>query len=141
MVISLNRKSQIMLLMNMKDTHSTLYRLEYFEGYKCGLNPANKINRKKHNDAFSTGFSLGRLEFESMNGSVSNGVPARIVNTKVLEDFLLAGMLGLSIDTVDYTSYQLHIILQWYQCGIEQYDPQQSSYLIEFLESKGIEMG
>ena len=46
MVISLNRKSQIMLLMNMKDTHSTLYRLEYFEGYKCGLNPANKINRK-----------------------------------------------------------------------------------------------
>lgn len=127
--------------MNMKETHSTLYRLDYFEGYKCGLDPSIKVNKKKRNDAFSTGFSLGRLEFESMNGCLSNGVPKRIVNTKVLEDFLLAGLLGLSIDTIDYTSYQLHIILQWYQSGIEQYDPEQSSYLIEILEQRGIEMG
>ena len=125
----------------MKDTHSTIYRLEYFEGYKCGLNPAIKINRKKDNDAFTTGFTLGRLEFESMNGSLKNGVPHRIVNNKVLEDFLLAGMLGLSIDTTDYTPYQLHIILQWYQSGIEKYDPTQSSYLIDILEERGIEMG
>jgi len=127
--------------MNLKDTYGTIYRLEYFEGYKCGLDPAITINRKKHNDAFTTGFTLGRLEFESMNGSLTNGVPRRIVTTKVLEDFLLAGMLGLSIDTVDFTSYQLHIILQWYQSGIEQYDAKQSSYLIEILEQNGIEIG
>ncbi|MFN9115701.1 MAG: hypothetical protein ACK5XN_37080 [Bacteroidota bacterium] len=127
--------------MNINNTHSTLYRLEYFEGYKCGLDPAITINRKKHNDAFTTGFMLGRLEFESMNGSLSNGVPRRIVTTKVLEDFQLAGMLGLSIDTADYTSYQLHIILQWYQSGIEQYEPEQSSYLIDLLEQNGIEIG
>lgn len=127
--------------MNMKDTQSSLYRLEYFEGYKCGLNPAIKANRKKRHDAFSTGFTLGRLEFESLNGSIANGIPSTIVNTKVLEDFQLAGMLGLSIETENYTSYQLHIILQWYQNGIEQYDPNQSSYLIEILESNGIEIG
>ena len=127
--------------MNMKETNSTSYRLDYFEGYKCGLDPSIKVNKKKRNDAFSTGFSLGRLEFESMNGCLSNGVPKRIVNTKVLEDFLLAGLLGLSIDIIDYTSYQLHIILQWYQSGIEQYDPEQSSYLIEILEQRDIEMG
>ena len=114
--------------------------MEYFEGYKCGLNPAIKANKKKHHDAFSTGFTLGRLEFESLNGSLSNGIPSSIVNTKVLEDFQLAGMLGLSIETENYTSYQLHIILQWYENGIEQYDPNQSSYLIEILESNGIEL-
>jgi len=124
----------------MKNIHSPIYRLDYFEGYSNGLNPKIRINTKRDNDAFTTGFNLGRLEFESMNGSLRNGVPKRIVNTKILEDFLLAGMLGLSIDTEDYTSFQLHIILQWYQSGIEQYDPNHSSYLIELLERNGIEM-
>lgn len=127
--------------MKINDIHSDLYRLEYFEGYKCGLNPRIKINRKRHNDAFSDGFMLGRLEFESMNGPLAKGLPQRIITTKILEDFQLAGMLGLSIDTADYTSYQLHIISQWYQCGIDLYDPVQSSYLIDLLEENGIETG
>jgi hypothetical protein len=124
----------------MKNIHSPIYRLDYFEGYSNGLNPQVRINTKRDNEAYTTGFKLGRLEFESMNGSLRNGVPERIVSTKILEDFLLAGMLGLSIDTEGYTSFQLHIILQWYQSGIEQYDPNQSSYLIELLEKNGIEM-
>lgn len=127
--------------MNINDTQSALYRLEYFEGYKSGLDPEIIVNRKKDNDAFTAGFRLGRLEFESMNGSLTNGLPRRIVTTKVLEDFQLAGMLGLSIDTADYTPYQLHIISQWYQNGIEQYNPDHSSYLIDILEQNGIEIG
>jgi hypothetical protein len=47
----------------------------------------------------------------------------------------------LSIDTEGYTSFQLHIISQWYLSGIEQYNPNQSSYLIELLEENGIGMG
>lgn len=129
------------LPMNMKNTHCPIYRLDYFEGYSNGLNPKIQVNKKRANEAFTTGFNLGRLEFESMNGSMRNGIPKRIVNTKILEDFLLAGLLGLSIDTEGYTSFQLHIILQWYQSGIEQYDPKQSSYLIELLDENGIEMG
>jgi hypothetical protein len=127
--------------MNMKDTHCPIYRLDYFEGYSNGLNPKIQVNKKRANEAFTTGFNLGRLEFESMNGSLRNGIPKRIVNTKILEDFLLAGLLGLSIDTEGYTSFQLHIISQWYLSGIEQYNPNQSSYLIELLEENGIGMG
>ena len=126
--------------MNMKDIHSPIYRLDYFEGYSKGLDPKIQVNAKRNNEAFTTGFNLGRLEFERMNGSLRNGLPKRIVNTKILEDFLLAGMLGLSIDTEEYTSFQLYIILQWYQSGIEKYDPNQSSYLIDILEANGIEM-
>lgn len=128
-------------VMNINDAKSALYRLDYFEGYKCGLDPEVITNKKKDNEAFTTGFMLGRLEFESMNGALKNGLPRRIVTTKVLEDFQLAGMLGLSIDTSDYTPYQLHIIAQWYQNGIEQYNPDHSSYLIDVLEEIGIEIG
>ena len=76
-----------------------------------------------------------------MNGQISKGIPQRTVTIKVLEDFLLAGLLVLSIqDTDDYTSFQLNIIAKWYQSGVEKYDPTQSMYLFEVLEEIGIEI-
>jgi len=126
--------------MNTKDIYSPVYRQDYFEGYSNGLNPFKKVSCKKDNEAFNSGFDSGRLDYEEMNGPVIEGIPQRMVNNKVLEDFLLAGLLGLSIDTDGYTSYQLNIISKWYHSGVEKYDPSQSIYLFGILEKNGIQV-
>jgi len=126
--------------MNTKNIYSPAYRADYFQGYSHGLNPFPQVNYKENSEAFDSGFNSGRIDYEEMNGPIIEGIPLRIVTTKVLEDFLLAGLLGLSIDTEFYTSYQLHIISQWYQSGIEKYDPDQSIYLFEILEENGIQI-
>jgi hypothetical protein len=124
--------------MNTKNIYSPVYRQDYFEGYSIGLNPHKKVSCKKNNQAFNSGFDSGRLDYEEMNGAIMEGIPPRTVNNKVLEDFLLAGLLGLSIDTDGYTSHQLNIIAKWYQSGVEKYDPNQSIYLFGVLEENGI---
>jgi hypothetical protein len=124
--------------MNTKNIYNPVYRQDYFEGYSNGLDPNKKVSCKKNNEAFNAGFDSGRLDYEEMNGTILEGIPQRIVNNKVLEDFLLAGLLGLSIDTDSYTSHQLNIIAKWYQSGVEKYDPNQSIYLFGILEEKGI---
>jgi hypothetical protein len=58
----------------------------------------------------------------------------------VLEDFLLAGMLGMSISDEGYTPFQIDVIEKWYQSGIEKYDANQSIYLLAILEHNGIEV-
>lgn len=126
--------------MNTKNIYSLVYRQDYFEGYSNGLNPHKKVSCKKNNLAFNSGFDSGRIDYEEMNGAIMMGIPARIVNNKVLEDFLLAGLLGLSIDTDCYTSHQLNIIGKWYQSGVEKYDPNQSIYLFGILEENGIQI-
>jgi len=47
-------------------------------------------------------------------------------------------MFGLPIDADDYTAYQINIISKWYQSGIEKYDPDEYSNLLELLEENGI---
>jgi hypothetical protein len=127
--------------MGTKNIFSTTYRQDYFQGYSNGYNPFLDINKKKSSVAFISGFNSGRMDYEEMNGQISKGIPQRIVTIKVLEDFLLAGLLGLSIeDTGDYTSYQLNIISKWYQSGVEKYDANQSVYLSTILEESGIEL-
>ena len=126
--------------MDTKNIFSPAYRQDYFRGYSNGLNPFLKANSKKNTEAFKSGFNSGRMDYEEMNGFTIKGIPLRIVTTKVLEDFLLAGLLGLSIDTIGYNSYQLQVISKWYQSGIEKYDPNQSMYLYEILEENGIQM-
>jgi len=127
--------------MGTKNIFSTSYRQDYFQGYSNGYNPFLDINKKKSSVAFISGFNSGRMDYEEMNGQISKGIPQRIVTIKVLEDFLLAGLLGLSIeDTGDYTSYQLNIISKWYQSGVEKYNPNQSVYLSTILEESGIEL-
>lgn len=118
-----------------------LYRNDYIEGYSIGLNPYLQIAPPvlKKSDAFSSGFTYGRLEYERLNGPLVFGVPLKIVTDKVLEEFLLAGMLGMGIDADGYTAHQMNILQQWYQSGIEKYDPNESLYLLAFLEHHGIE--
>lgn len=125
--------------MDTKNKFTSTYRQDYFEGYSNGQNPFLQIDSEKNSVAFISGFNSGRMDYEEMNGQISKGIPQRIVTIKILEDFLLAGLLGLSIeDTNDYTSYQLNIIAKWYQSGVEKYDPCHSIYLFEVLEDKGI---
>jgi hypothetical protein len=127
--------------MSTKNVFNSVYRQEYFEGYTRGINPLPQVAYHKDSVAFMAGFKSGRMDYEEMNGSVKEGIPQRIVNNKVLEDFLLAGLLGLSIDTDGYTLFQLEVIEKWYLSGVEKYDPNQSIYLFEILEENGIQMG
>jgi hypothetical protein len=127
--------------MDTKNIFSTTYRQDYFQGYSNGFNPFLEINNEKSSVAFISGFNSGRMDYEEMNGQISKGIPQRTVTIKVLEDFLLAGLLGLSIeDTNEYTVYQLNIISKWYQSGVEKYDPSQSIYLSTILEETGIQL-
>lgn len=127
--------------MDTKNIYTPAYRQDYFDGYSNGMNPFLQIDSKKNSVAFISGFNSGRMDYEEMNGQISKGIPQRIVTMKVLEEFLLAGLLGLSIeDTEGYSPYQLNIIAKWYQSGVEKYDPNQSTYLFSVLEEKGIEV-
>jgi hypothetical protein len=125
--------------METKKIFSPVYRQDYFEGYSTGLNPFLQVNSKNKNEAFIAGFNSARLDYERMNGLISDGIPERIVTNEVLEDFLIAGLIGLSVDTVGYTSYQISVIMKWYQSGVEKYDLKQNAILSEILENNGIE--
>jgi hypothetical protein len=126
--------------MKAKNIFSPIYRQDYFEGYELGLNPHKSSINIDKSEAFYSGFDSGRLDYESRNGSICNGIPKTIVTNKVLEEFLLAGLLGLSIGTEGYTLFQLNVIEKWYQSGVEKYDPNQTNYLISILDKEGIEI-
>ena len=121
-----------------KSIFDIVYRQEYFEGYSLGSNPYTEFSNSKNSQAFIAGFNSARSDYESMNGLISNGIPPQIVTSNVLEDFLVSGLLGLSVDTNGYTPWQLRIIEEWYQSGTEKYDPNQSIYLSEVLKTNGI---
>ena len=123
----------------MNNIFNSVYRQDYLQGFTNGLNPYLDI-AENQNEAYLFGFNQGRLDYERMNGKVSYGIPKLIVTNKVLEDFLLAGMLGISINDDDYTAFQIDVISKWYQSGIEKYNPNQSSYLLGILEENGIEI-
>lgn len=122
----------------MKEIFSTAYRQDYLKGLSVGLNPFLEFNSAMNNDAFIAGFNSGRSDYERMNGYISDGIPQRIVTNSILEDFLIAGLLGLSIDAEGYNSHQINLIEKWYHSGVEKYDPNQSISLFEILEKNGI---
>jgi hypothetical protein len=126
--------------METKKIFSPVYRQDYFEGYSIGLNPFLIFSPTKKNEAFTAGFNSARMDYERMNGLISNGIPERIVTNKVLEDFLIAGLIGLSIDTEGYTLHQISLIDTWYQSGIEKYEPNQNTALFEILENNDIDI-
>jgi hypothetical protein len=125
--------------MDNKNIFCSSYRQDYFQGYSNGQNPFLQIDSEKNSIAFISGFNSGRMDYEEMNGQIAKGIPQRIVTIKVLEEFLLAGLLGLRIeDTGNYNTFQLNIIAKWYQSGVEKYDPSHSIYLFDVLEDIGI---
>lgn len=123
----------------MNNIFNPVYRQDYLKGYAGGLNPYIKSLENKNN-AYFIGFEQGRLDYESMNGKIIHGIPKLIVTNKILEDFLLAGMLGISINEDGYTAYQIDVISKWYQSGVEKYDPNQNIYLLGILEENNIEI-
>jgi len=124
---------------DIKKTSNPIYREEYLKGYGFGLNPHFNLDTTLQTEAFYAGFDFGRAEYEGMNGLVSAGIPDIIVTKKTLDDFLLAGMLGLDIESDGYTTFQLDVIEIWYRNGIEHYDPNHAIYLRTVLEDAGIE--
>ncbi len=123
----------------MKNIFSPINRQDYLKGFSNGQNPYLKVEESQ-TEAYIFGFNQGRLDYERMNGKIIHGIPKLIVTNKVLEDFLLAGMLGISINDDDYTAFQIDVIAKWYQSGIEKYNPSQSSYLLGILEENGIDI-
>ena len=122
----------------MKYRSSIAYIQDYKEGYANGLNPFLEYNSNMKIDACLEGFNAGRSDYERMNGFIREGIPQRIVTEKVLEDFLVAGLLGLPIDDEGYTPHQLGVIAEWYQSGIEKYEPESSDFLNSTLYNMGI---
>lgn len=123
----------------MNNIFNPIYREDYLKGYSNGLNPYLEMVDDQ-SEAYVFGFNQGRIEYERMNGKIIHGIPKLIVTNKVLEDFLLAGMLGISINEDGYTAFQIDVISKWYQSGIEKYNPIQSNYLLGILEDNGIEI-
>jgi hypothetical protein len=123
----------------MKELYNSTYCKDYVEGYKSGLNPFLTLN-KKQKKAFATGFKSGRSDYENRNGLVSCGIPKRIVTEKTLEDFLIAGMYGFEIEAEGFTTFQMNMILKWYNSGVEKYDPTQYTSLLALLDENEIEM-
>jgi hypothetical protein len=123
----------------MSNIFNPIYRQDYLQGYTNGLNPYLNI-ADNQNEVHIYGFNQGRTEYEKMNGKIIHGIPKLIVTNKVLEDFLLAGMLGISVNDDDYTAFQIDVISKWYQSGIEKYNPVQSSYLLGILEKNEIDI-
>lgn len=124
--------------MKAKKIFNAVYKQEYFEGYARGMNPLPQAESCERSEAFNSGFAVGRMDYEEMNGSIKEGIPPRILTNKALEEFLLSGLLGLSIERNGYTDHQYNIIEKWYQSGIEKFDPDQSFYLFEILQENGI---
>lgn len=123
----------------MDNIFNSVYRQDYNLGYTTGLNPFSNIkNDVQINEAFSNGYDRGRSEYENLNGLISNGIPEKIITNKVLEEFMLAGMLGIKIEAEGFNSLQFSIIEKWFQSGIEKYDCNESIYLLAFLEKNGI---
>lgn len=125
----------------MEDFFNPVYREEYMQGFAKGLNPIIEHHMvDQSNRAFQSGFQYGREEYERLNGKISLGIPKHILTDKILEEFMLAGMLGMAIEYSQYTPHQLHIIEQWYKSGIEKYDPDETIYLLAILETLEIEV-
>lgn len=124
----------------MNNIFNPTYRQDYLDGYSKGLSPQFQINEIVENDAFITGFNSGRMDYESWNGSITEGIPKRVITKEILEDFLLSGLLGLNIDTNDYNSFQLNVLSKWYQSGTEKYEPNHSIYLSAILEQNHIQI-
>lgn len=124
----------------MKNIFNPIYRQDYLEGYSKGLDPYSKVKSDTANTAFNDGFNSGRVDYESVNGCILDGIPKKIITEKILEEFLMAGLLGINIDTEGYTHFQISVLVKWYQSGIEKYDPKENNYLLDILEENGIEL-
>jgi hypothetical protein len=124
----------------MKNLFSPPHRRDYSNGYEQGFDPSAFCSAHDCSEAFLSGFQSGRLDYERLNGRISDGIPMRIITHATLEEFYLAGMLGLEIGAEGFTPRQVDTVSEWYRRGLERYQPQHMEYLTEVLESSGIDL-
>ena len=122
----------------MNNIFNPIYRKEFMDGYTSGNNPFSKLETSKKEEGFIVGFNKGRSDYEYLNGRVEHGIPNKVLTIKILEDYLLAGMLGMKIDFDEYSEYQLQIIHKWYMSGVEKFDENHYNNLGYVLSQKGI---
>jgi len=115
-----------------------VYRKEYMDGYVFGSNPFIDGDLSICGEAFSKGFRSGRSSYESKNGPVTGGIPRKILTNEILEDIMLSGMLGMSIDFDGFNDYQVSVLGKWYMSGVEKYDPSEWMQMFDFLEELSI---
>ncbi len=129
----------------MEHLFNSKHRKKYVQGYTFGVLPVfhdckDMLQVAPHfnNEAFITGFHDGRLDYENLNGRVSDGVPQIILTEQTLEGFLLEGKVGMKLQTDGYTDHQKSFIIQYYQKGHSQYESNFDISLYQLLAVYGI---
>jgi hypothetical protein len=131
----------------MEDLRDPLYRKLYLDGYVFGQNPAfldcediAKSAPRYNNRAFLNGFQTGRKDYEKLNGKLNDGVPRKILTTKILGRFTQSGQLGMPLEAVGYNSHQLKYIKEYYAKGRSNYVPENDFNLYLLLSENGIKI-
>ncbi len=121
------------------------YRKAYDQGYTFGLNPAfsccedvTKLAPNQRNEAFVSGFKIGRKEYEKLNGSVADGIPPVILTERILLGFRIDAQLGIPLQTDNFNPRQLEFIRYHYDRGAKRYHLDQHLNLYRILVDNGI---
>jgi hypothetical protein len=129
----------------MEELRDPLFRKLFTDGFVFGQNPVfadcEDIARsapKYNNRAFLSGFKSGRQEYEKLNGKLCDGIPKKILTTKILAEFKLAGSLGMPIHNGGFNSRQRAHINVSYNMGREEYAAENDFKLFLLLADIGI---
>ena len=129
----------------MENLYDPKYLKRYKQGYCFGLNPVfsdfediSRLSTRFNTQGFRDGFACGRMEYEALNGSLENGIPAKILSQTVLDDFLLLGMTGMAPEMSGYTQTQKRHILKSYERGLRQHNPDHDIILFSLLDESGV---
>ena len=130
----------------MENLYNSTFRKQYMNGYIFGQNPIfldfedlTNVAPQYNNEAFLAGFKSGRKKYERINGRLEDGIPNKILTDKILEDFLIAGELGMPMDAVGYNSLQISYITKYYRNGCQYYNSDNDICLYSMLCEFGIE--
>ncbi len=115
-------------------------------GYTFGQNPIfldfedlTTVAPQYNNEAFLAGFKSGRIKYERINGKLTDGIPTKVLTDKILQDFLLAGELGMPMESEGYTDHQKTYIAKYYRSGCQYYNSDNDISLYSMLSEFGIE--
>ncbi|MBF0694750.1 MAG: hypothetical protein IR153_06810 [Flavobacterium sp.] len=130
----------------MENIFNSKFRKQYLNGYVFGQNPIfldfedlTSVAPQFNNEAFLAGFKSGRRKYERINGLLENGIPENILTDKDLDEYLLAGELGMPLEAEGYTELQMSYIIKYYRSGSKNYNSDRDIALYSFLSDFGIE--
>ncbi|HEX9980959.1 MAG TPA: hypothetical protein VGB50_10400 [Flavobacterium sp.] len=132
----------------MENTYSSEYMQAFIQAYEFGLNPAFidvedmlSVAPFTNTAGHISGFMEGRKQYELLNGPVYNGIPRNILTEKILEQYMIDGIIGLSFDELGYTRHQLQHISRYYEAGKSKRNYKYSFILEHSLNQMGIAIG